>query len=1368
MAALKFIFILLFVIKNSQGFMKEIFTSTDLDSYTMNFVNNIELKLKSNCVYDYPATRFQRRFAVMNTLKDMNKIMCEFKYNNGTETFPWKSIIEKFDYFEYSYELTNMMRKISNYWKALDQSSKVNDYEGSSLMVGWGPCDNVDVQFNWKSIVDAELCNGDINAVYATFINAIKNRMEKYASKINICEIKSTLKEEMVAFFQQGIKAHIQRFILTAFELSVKSQCRESCISNEIAGLKQQFMKTIHDYQELLMKTMAGFAQFIKKCDAPKPGPCDYYPCGQPDPCDHTYPCGKPGPGVKNYNHIELERAYQTKIVNEKELSKSQSCSHNCDLSKISDLNTNGECKKYLECKFISNKYDVCEANDKKRRYEWFKTDDGATYGNGNVCYGRTTSFSSVSDFWTSFTMNSCDYCVCTCVAKPKRDDHVLTAISFREQVTDFHNERVVVGVKFVKKGFMVHLQIAEAKLLPYGRIDQSSVAWKPLEDFDYNESEQKFYVKSGYGNMKPLSLGKDYGHPSAINLDDVMAPTDYIVTGVRFRYAGDSPDCPVFQEGAIELQIQIRRFDSAEGHISDNYKPRWVSAGNSKRCELVLEEPDNPLKSYENNQLSTTNQFVKFRPSDLRKDAGQSTVPFFDASEVTGSPLMPFKGLGLYHRGNKGSGGFLALRVYDFDSRSYTTSAVNKNAPPSNSNPGFGGRMGFFQFLGNVAKFPFELTHDFFKNLRNMKEQRNEKLKGIMRDMKAMMIKNELVEKEASEFPGKVIIDKVNDYEWSSQRQISFEMTNKMIRIRNYWEVLNNYALIDYNGGDPRIGAPICAHMDLMFDWKSRVDMDFREGDINRVYADFVMTVKNKMAQYASKIKPCEIISTIEDSLIEFIQRILKSHLQRFIVAAFKLSVTSLCRNKCMSDEINEMKKILIKNLDGFDYLTELLINEYLNFKDKCQSKPSTPKPPLPGNYIELEKMYQSIIINERDLSGGTCSHDCNLQRIFQVNKNTECKKFEHCVYVSSKLDICKSNDGKRRYEWFGNNDAALKFGDNTVCNGELTSVNRKMNSWSYYSEPCDYCVCTCVAKPKHDDHVVTAMSFRKQIADVANNRVVVGVKFVKKDYMVHLQIAEAILLPGGKIDQSSAAWKPLEDFDYSESVKKFYVKSYYGNMKTLLLGKDYGHPTVVYLDDLTVYKDYIVTGVGLHYADTLDCRISRQCAIELQIQIRRFDFATGRISEYYKPTWVSAGARNRRELVLEEPDNPLKSSENNQLSSPDQFIRFRPSDLRKDAGQSTVPFLDASEAVGSPLTPLQGLGLYHRGNKGSGGFLALRSVPLNLYQLPVGEKKKKIHPRPTSSDYDCNLADAIKDMIEFPHKVANEFFDNLDDYSL
>lgn len=68
----------------------------------------------------------------------------------------------------------------------------------------------------------------------------------------------------------------------------------------------------------------------------------------------------------------------------------------------------------------------------------------------------------------------------------------------------------------------------------------------------------------------------------------------------------------------------------------------------------------------------SKTNQFIRFRASDLKKDAGQSTVPFFDAQDVDGDPEFPLGGVGIIHRGREGYGGFLAFRIYDLDFSGY------------------------------------------------------------------------------------------------------------------------------------------------------------------------------------------------------------------------------------------------------------------------------------------------------------------------------------------------------------------------------------------------------------------------------------------------------------------------------------------------------------------------------------------------------------------------------------------------------------------------------------------------------------------------------------------------------------------------
>lgn len=39
-------------------------------------------------------------------------------------------------------------------------------------------------------------------------------------------------------------------------------------------------------------------------------------------------------------------------------------------------------------------------------------------------------------------------------------------------------------GLRLVKHNRILHIQIQEGKLLPYGRIDQESVRWKNVDDY--------------------------------------------------------------------------------------------------------------------------------------------------------------------------------------------------------------------------------------------------------------------------------------------------------------------------------------------------------------------------------------------------------------------------------------------------------------------------------------------------------------------------------------------------------------------------------------------------------------------------------------------------------------------------------------------------------------------------------------------------------------------------------------------------------------------------------------------------------------------------------------------------------------------
>lgn len=57
-----------------------------------------------------------------------------------------------------------------------------------------------------------------------------------------------------------------------------------------------------------------------------------------------------------------------------------------------------------------------------------------------------------------------------------------------------------------------------------------------------------------------------------------------------------------------------------------------------------------------------------------------------------------------------------------------------------------------------------------------------------------------------------------------------------------------------------------------------------------------------------------------------------------------------------------------------------------------------------------------------------------------------------------------------------------------------------------------------------------------------------------------------------------------------------------------------------------------------------------------------------------------------------------------------------FTASDLEKDAGQTTVPYIDLQPIEPKPPAPLSGAGVYHKGRDGYGGYVALKLITYNF----------------------------------------------------
>ncbi|XP_077292880.1 uncharacterized protein LOC143915925 isoform X2 [Arctopsyche grandis] len=356
-------------------------------------------------------------------------------------------------------------------------------------------------------------------------------------------------------------------------------------------------------------------------------------------------------------------------------------------------------------------------------------------------------------------------------------------------------------------------------------------------------------------------------------------------------------------------------------------------------------------------------------------------------------------------------------------------------------------------------------------------------------------------------------------------------------------------------------------------------------------------------------------------------------------------------------------------------------------------------PKQHIEGEtYISLTRLLQGYIENEVDMNGdGMCRYNC---AFYQLATNRGCFKEQfcskqkacngkivECKFVESDMNICQSDRySKRRYEWI-EYKTSKTYGRKKACSKSTTKVK---SWWRWLFWHCSYCMCVCDQSGPDSDRY---FSLKEELADVARNKVVVGMQFVKLKRIIYMQICEGILLPGGKIDKESVTWKEIRPMDlkYAKIYKEYHELS--------------NEQRAIDLDDLEGPHGYIMTGVrfkklGPH--------------LNFEIQTMPFNFETGELHKD-KYVWISNDNtpvtinKIRTPLTLDAPDVPTIT---NLPSMPDsvnnQYVKFTHTDFVKDAAQTTIPFLDKQPVISKIPVPLSGAGIYHKGVYGSGGFVA------------------------------------------------------------
>lgn len=199
--------------------------------------------------------------------------------------------------------------------------------------------------------------------------------------------------------------------------------------------------------------------------------------------------------------------------------------------------------------------------------------------------------------------------------------------------------------------------KITQSKLTSQGRVDQ------------YQSDPRRNVIFSNFRRTDPgIMDGIDYHTLSwqnrSVNLDTIVIPRGCVLTGIRF----------VVEKEHLGLEVRSTRFDFNSGILLDENE--WIPKGYRDRTNLQLDRPE-PNRYYDTYGAYLSepdfrpNKFVKFRPSDPDKDAGQTTVPFIDTQMVRPKNLTPLSGVGIFYKGKPGLGGFIApaIVVYDMSS---------------------------------------------------------------------------------------------------------------------------------------------------------------------------------------------------------------------------------------------------------------------------------------------------------------------------------------------------------------------------------------------------------------------------------------------------------------------------------------------------------------------------------------------------------------------------------------------------------------------------------------------------------------------------------------------------------------------------
>ncbi|XP_034945407.1 uncharacterized protein [Chelonus insularis] len=476
------------------------------------------------------------------------------------------------------------------------------------------------------------------------------------------------------------------------------------------------------------------------------------------------------------------------------------------------------------------------------------------------------------------------------------------------------------------------------------------------------------------------------------------------------------------------------------------------------------------------------------------------------------------------------------------------------------------------------------------------------------------------------------------------------------------------------------------------------------------------------------SPLEKCGSPISFQNRLLQIYNLISITEMRAFVMTMFGFRLKRELKNSKSIGEIARAKSQFVMRLD--QYLVEFrkVMRKASREIYLCDPESLTDR----SNYLEFEGLFTAFVINEYQVDKN-CATTCPTLSPASYNlcydyashycMKHPCRgKIHDCGWIGGQVDMCEY---VRSYAngWYGSYSTCSNGTYEEVI-GELRDIYR-----------CDTCICKCEENLK-DSKAIRTFSLRKQITNIDENKVLSDVKFVLKNKMIHIQIEEAPLLPIGQLNKNESSWVPLEDFEYFPEFAEglFFLVKENWDYHHLYIDVDYtfiqGDHKTLYLDEISAGPNFVVTGVRLNHETVTysDDGSSRNVSpIQLEIHVTPFDYLTGKltptddnpsrwIEPLTQPKLPPAYAKPREELGDGAEKVYLDNSvQNPPHLQPNKYIKFKQSTIFDDAGQSTLPFMDARSIAPSNFLAFDGLGLAYRAHDQYGGFVILKGMTID-----------------------------------------------------